>query len=113
MLVDSHDLQAAVFEAGIPEQMLQGLEDIDLAGIGVLPGPMRKVLGVSKPFLTPADFAGAVVGLQDSGVAAQTMLAVGATPSAVPTSADLDGLDAYEQQLASIETTTTTQPRST
>ena len=102
MLVDSHDLQAAVFEAGIPQQMLQGLEDMDLAGIGVLPGPMRKVLGVSKPFLTPADFAGAVVGLQDSGVAAQTMLAVGATPSAVPTSADLDGLDAYEQQLASI-----------
>ena len=31
---------------------------IDLVGIGVLPGPMRKVLGVTKPFLTPADFAG-------------------------------------------------------
>ena len=42
LLVDSHDLQAAVFEAGIPAEMIAGLDDIDLAGIGVLPGPMRK-----------------------------------------------------------------------
>ena len=62
MLVDSYELQAAVFEAGIPEQMLEGLDEIELAGIGVLPGPMRKVLGVSKPFVRPADFAGAIVG---------------------------------------------------
>ena len=102
LLIDSHDLQGVVFEAGIPEQMLAGLDDIELAGIGVLPGPMRKVLGVTKPFVRPADFVGAVVGVQDSGVAEQTMLSVGATARAVAPSADLDGLDAYEQQLGSI-----------
>jgi TRAP-type C4-dicarboxylate transport system substrate-binding protein len=102
MLIDSHELQAAVFEAGIPAQMLEGLDNIDLAGIGVLPGPMRKVLGVAKPFVQAADFAGAIVGLQASELAEQTMLALGATPRAVPSSTDLAGLDAYEQQLGSI-----------
>ncbi len=48
----------AVFEQGIPQQMLAGVADLDLVGIGVLPGPMRKLLGVSKPFLGPADFEG-------------------------------------------------------
>jgi TRAP-type C4-dicarboxylate transport system substrate-binding protein len=102
MLIDSYDLQRAVFDAGIPEQMLDGLKEIGLVGIGVLPGPMRKMLGVSKPFLRPADFAGAVIGTQDSAVAAQTMMAVGATPLAVPSSAQLAGLDGYEQALPSI-----------
>jgi TRAP-type C4-dicarboxylate transport system substrate-binding protein len=102
MLVDSYDLEAKVFEQGIPERMLDGVGELDLVGIGVLPGPMRKLLGVSKPFVRPADFAGQVVGLQDSAVADMTLRALGATPRAVPSSAELDGLNAYEQQLGAI-----------
>jgi TRAP-type transport system periplasmic protein len=102
MLVDSYDLQAAVFEAGVPDEMLEGLDEIDLVGIGALPGPMRKILGISEPFVDPADFVGKTVGLQDSALAADTLKALGATPRVVPSSADLDGLDAYEQQLSSI-----------
>jgi TRAP-type transport system periplasmic protein len=102
MLIDSYDLEAKVFEQGIPERMLEGVGELDLVGIGVLPGPMRKLLGVSKPFVRSGDFAGQVVGLQDSAVAAETLRALGATPRAVPSSAKLDGLDAYEQQLGSI-----------
>jgi TRAP-type C4-dicarboxylate transport system substrate-binding protein len=102
LLIDSHDLQGAVFEAGIPTEMLDGLETIDLAGVGVLPGPMRKPLGVAKPFVTPADYAAARVGVQDSAVAQQTFVALGATSQPVPSGTELDGLDAYEQQLASI-----------
>ena len=79
LLIDSHDLQAAVFEAGIPDEMLAGLDAIDLAGIGILPGAMRKMLGVSHPFVAPADFAGQLVGIQDSALSEQTMLALGAT----------------------------------
>ena len=102
LLLDSYDLEAKVFEQGIPERMLEGVGELDLVGIGVLPGPMRKLLGVSKPFVHSGDFAGQVVGLQDSAVAAATLRALGATPRAVPSSAKLDGLDAYEQQLGSI-----------
>ena len=45
---------------------------------------MRKVLGVSKPFVRPADFEGEVVGLQDSAVADASLRALGATPRPVP-----------------------------
>jgi len=103
LLIDSYELEAKVFEQGIPEQMLEGVEELDLVGIGVLPGPMRKLLGVSKAFVRPGDFAGEVVGLQDSAVADETLRALGGTPRPVPSSAKLDGLDAYEQQLSSIE----------
>ena len=102
LLVDSYDLEAKVFEAGIPDKMLKSVDEMDLVGIGVLPGPMRKVLGVSQPFASPADFVGHVVGIQDSAVAKQTFDALGATPKPVPAQAQLDGLDASEQQLSSI-----------
>ncbi len=102
MLVDSHDLQAEVFEEGIPQQMLAGLEQLDLVGVGVLPGPMRKVLGVEKAFTKPADFAGEVVGMQDSKVTELSFAALGATTKMLPSGADIDGIDAYEQQLSSI-----------
>jgi TRAP-type C4-dicarboxylate transport system substrate-binding protein len=102
LLVDSYDLQARVFEEGIPDEMLKAVDDQNLVGIGVLPGPMRKVLGVSRPYVAPGDFAGQVVGIQDSAVAKQTLDALGATPKPVPAEAPLDGLDGYEQQLSSI-----------
>ena len=84
MLVDSHDLQAAVFEAGIPEQMLEGVDELGLVGVGVLPGPMRKLLGTDHPYVVPADFADNVIGLQASGVAEQTFTALGATTTRLP-----------------------------
>jgi TRAP-type C4-dicarboxylate transport system substrate-binding protein len=102
LLVDSHDLQRAVFEEGIPEEMLAGVEKLDLVGVGALPGPMRKVLGVDAAFIDPNDFTGAVVGMQDSALAEETFRTLGATGKAVPSSAELDGLDGYEQQLGSI-----------
>ena len=58
LLIDSHDLQGRVFEEKIPERMLEGVSELDLVGIGVLPGPMRKVLGVSKPFARPRRLPG-------------------------------------------------------
>jgi TRAP-type C4-dicarboxylate transport system substrate-binding protein len=102
LLIDSYELERRVFEEGLPEEMLAEVESLDLVGVGVLPGPMRKVLGVSQPFVDPDDFDGQVVGLQDSAVAKAALEALGAIPTPVPAEAPLDGLDAYEQQLASI-----------
>ena len=50
----------------------------------------------------PGDFAGAVVGLQSSGVA-ERHCARWADPASSASSSPLDGLDAYEQQLSAIE----------
>jgi TRAP-type transport system periplasmic protein len=103
MLIDSLELEGKVFEAGLPQQVLPSLDQLDLVGVGILPGPIRKVLGVAKPFTTPADFKGQVVGIQASGVADQTFRALGGTTKAVPPGARLTGLDAYDQQLGSIQ----------
>ena len=63
---------------------------------------MRKLLGKDHPYVTVEDFAGAVVGLQASGVAEQTFTALGATTTRLPSGADISEVDGYEQQLASI-----------
>jgi TRAP-type C4-dicarboxylate transport system substrate-binding protein len=102
MLVDSYDLERRVFEAGIPNQMLIDVADTGVVGVGVLPGPMRKVMGLAKPFLTPADFAGARIAAQDSALTQTTLHTLGGTPVPVPGGVKLHGVDGYEQQLESI-----------
>jgi TRAP-type C4-dicarboxylate transport system substrate-binding protein len=102
MLVDSQALQAKVFAAGIPDRMAEHLEPAGVVSLGTLPGPMRKMLGLNKPFLRPSDFAGAVIGIQDSALTARSLTALGAVPKPVGPGASLDGLDGYEQQLGSI-----------
>ncbi len=102
LLVDSHALQAEVFGAGIPDAMLARLELDGITGLAVLPGPMRKLLGASKPYLSPPDFVGEEIGIQASEVAEATLTALGATSTPLPSSASIEGVDGYEQQLGSI-----------
>jgi TRAP-type C4-dicarboxylate transport system substrate-binding protein len=102
LLVDSHELQTAVFEAGIPEQMLKGLDELGLVGIGALPGPLFKILGKTHPYVTPADFGGKVVGIQSSGLHTDVFAALGATIELMPTGANISEVDGYAQQLGSI-----------
>jgi TRAP-type C4-dicarboxylate transport system substrate-binding protein len=102
LLVDSYALERKVFEAGIPRKMLAGVAKAGVVGVAVLPGPMRKLLGITRSFAGPADFSGQAIGLQDSDLASATLKALGATAHPVPAAAQLDGLDGYEQQLDSI-----------
>ncbi|MBI4944350.1 MAG: TRAP transporter substrate-binding protein DctP [Actinobacteria bacterium] len=102
MLVDSQALQARVFAAGIPDRMAEHLEPSGVVSLGTFPGPMRKMLGVNKSLVRPSDFAGAVIGIQDSELTARALTALGAVPKPVGPGASLDGLDGYEQQLGSI-----------
>lgn len=102
MLIDSNDLQQQVFDAGIPQEMMAGLDPLDVVGVGVLPGPLRTMLGVDRAFTAPSDFAGTTIGIQDSALTAMTFDAVGATTEKLPSSADISGVDGYEVQLSAI-----------
>jgi TRAP-type C4-dicarboxylate transport system substrate-binding protein len=102
LLVDSYELEARVFESGIPTSMLEGVEEIEVAGIGVLPGPMRRLLGISHPFLEPSDFDGQVIGGAENELSVQTFQALGARLEALPAGGSLEGLDATEQHLGAI-----------
>jgi TRAP-type C4-dicarboxylate transport system substrate-binding protein len=103
LLIDSYAAQERVLQSPLVGEMLAGLEPIGLVGLGVLPGPMRKPLGISKPLVAPADYAGLTIGVQQSLVADETMRALGARPVWVPGMAKIDRFDGIEQQTAAIE----------
>ncbi len=103
LLIDSHALQERVVQSPLVGEMLAGLEPIGLVGLGVLPGPMRKPLGISKPLVAPADYAGLTIGVQQSLVADETMRVLGARPIWFPAMGKIDSFDGIEQQTASID----------
>jgi TRAP-type C4-dicarboxylate transport system substrate-binding protein len=102
LLVDSYELEGRVFESGIPTSMLEGVDELGVVGVGVLPGPMRRVLGVSHPFLRPSDFEGQVIGGLEGELSVRTFEALGARLEVLPAGGSLEGLDATVQQLGSI-----------
>ena len=102
LLITSYALQDRVLRSPVTGQMLRGLRPLGLAGIGVLPGPLRKPLGMARPLLRPSDYAGLRMGVQ-SRVADATMRALGATPVWFPETRAMTGLDGIEEQISSIQ----------
>ena len=103
LLIDSYAVQERVLQSPLVGEMLAGLEPIGLVGLGVLPGPMRKPLGISKPLVAPADYDGLTIGVQQSLVADETMRVLGARPVWFPGMGKIDGFDGIEQQTAAID----------
>jgi len=103
LLIDSYALQQRVVEGPLIADMLEGLGSLGLVGLGVLPGPMRKPLGVTRPLAKPSDYKGLAVGIQRSGVADATFRALGARPVPFPSAGPITSFGAVEQQLRSIE----------
>src|SRR4051794_33956527 len=55
MLVDSIALEGQVLRSTITTPMLRALTPLGFAGLGVVPGPLRRPLGVTRPLVRPAD----------------------------------------------------------
>ena len=102
LLVDSYALQQAVLESDLEQAMLAGLEGTGLVGLGVLPGPLRRVAMAEGGFRAAGDLRGKLVGIQESEIATMTFEALGATTKSLPSGAVLGGEDAVEQQLESL-----------
>ncbi|MCA1678369.1 MAG: TRAP transporter substrate-binding protein DctP, partial [Actinobacteria bacterium] len=77
-LVDSYPLEERVVRSPLVKPMLRELGRVDLVGLGVLPGAMRRPLGIRRPLVKPGDFAGLRIAVQQSRVADATMRALGA-----------------------------------
>ena len=58
MLVDSYALESAVIESGMTEQMLDGLEDLGVVGLGVLPDGLREAGRGDRTHSRPGGLAG-------------------------------------------------------
>jgi TRAP-type C4-dicarboxylate transport system substrate-binding protein len=83
MLIDSYALQNAVIESGITDEMIQGLDDLGVVGLGVLPDGLRKPIGVTAPILGSADWQGITFGTLMSNSQAEAIRALGATPAQI------------------------------
>ena len=102
-LIDSYALQRRVLESSLTERMLEGLESLGLTGIAVVPGELRRPLGLSRALVRPADFRGARIGIRPAGVADATFAALGARAEgfrAIPEG--LAGFDGAESGVSTI-----------
>jgi len=100
-LIDSYALERKVLDSSIPGKMLQGLRPHGLAGLALLPGPLRRPLGFTRPLVAAASYRGARIGIRPSEVTAGIFRALGAIPVAQKQSntgqsiAGLTGVEAH------------------
>ena len=83
MLIESYALENAVIKSGITEEMMEGLDELGVIGLGVLPDGLRKPIGVTGPILGPPDWRGITFGTLRSNGQAKAIRALGATPAQV------------------------------
>jgi TRAP-type C4-dicarboxylate transport system substrate-binding protein len=104
LLIDSYPLQERVLESDLVEPMLEELQPLGLAGIGILPGAIRRPLGLRHRLAAPSDFSGLTIGTQQSRVADATMRALGAHPHRFPALVpSVDGIDGIEHSAGAID----------
>jgi TRAP-type C4-dicarboxylate transport system substrate-binding protein len=106
-LIDNITLERKVLDSSIPGMMLQGLRPHGLVGLALLPGPLRRPFGFTKPLLAASDYKGARIGIRPSGVTADIFRALGAIPVAQKQSnsgqstAGLTGIEAHANLIGS------------
>ena len=102
LLIDSYALEQRVLQSPLVGDMLDGLKPLGVVGVGVLPGPMRKPLGVS-PLVRPEDYRGKTIATARSRVAQQTLRALGASAKEIPVAGGIEAFDGVEQQVGAID----------
>jgi TRAP-type C4-dicarboxylate transport system substrate-binding protein len=103
LVVDSYALQREVLHSPAAEQILSGVEELDLEGVALLPGEFWRPLGVSRPLIAASDYRGATIGIRESDLSMRTFRALGATTDAYEPREDISSFDGVEADLASIE----------
>jgi TRAP-type C4-dicarboxylate transport system substrate-binding protein len=79
-LVTSDSALDAVVSDPVAGEMLAGLDELGLTGIGLIPEGLRHPAGVGEPLLEPADFVGVGIRTPLSELSWETLEALGATP---------------------------------
>jgi TRAP-type C4-dicarboxylate transport system substrate-binding protein len=102
-LIDSLALERQVLETPLPSRMLTGVDDAGVVGLAVLPGSLRRPVGISRALAAPKDFEGARIGIRPGALAEAALRAVGASAEAyAPGTVFLAGLDGAEFDVTSI-----------
>jgi TRAP-type C4-dicarboxylate transport system substrate-binding protein len=107
LLADYASVDAACRD-GIAREMLEPLDRLELVGLSVLPGALRKPFAFARQLLDPGDYAGTRFRIHESVVAEATCRALGATPVLLSKSelvarpeAKVDGMELHAEAIAS------------
>jgi hypothetical protein len=102
-LIDSYRLEDAVLASPLAGSMLEPLEALGLVGVGILPGELRRVVGIRKPFLRARDFRGATFGTTPARAAQATLRVLGARPTTIFIPRSLRQFDGIDFPITSLE----------
>jgi TRAP-type transport system periplasmic protein len=102
LLIDSYEAERAILHSPVPAAALKTLQPLGLEGVGVLPGPMRKLVAVKKAITEPADLQGLRTAFSGGPAAERALRTLGAEPIRVFSGAKWQGWDAAEAQLSAI-----------
>ena len=101
LLIDSLGQERRALATPHARQALQGVGRLDLVGLALLPGPLRRPFGLTRALVRPEDFEGAAMGLRLGRVAEDTYRTLGARPKPYHIGS-LAGLDGAELDLWTI-----------
>lgn len=103
LLIERPAVQAAVLHSEVATEMLSSLDGSGLTGIGILPGPMRHPVGVTRDLIDVADYDGASIATPPSVVVEKSLQALGATTTTTLfNGAPVTQFDGFDQQISSV-----------
>ena len=102
-LIDSYRLEDAVLASPLAHAMLEPLGAVGVVGVGILPGELRRVVGIRQPFLHARDFRGARFGTTPARAAHATLHLLGARPITIFIPRSLRQFDGIDFPITSFE----------
>jgi TRAP-type transport system periplasmic protein len=104
LLVDSFELQERVVTGDLGATMLAGVRAAGVEPVGLLPGPLKRPVGLARELRAPEDYGGAAIGMRPSAMHEATMRALGARVVARALQSALPpGLDGSEADLSQVD----------
>ena len=101
-LIDSAELERRVLQSEVSEQALAGTDKVGMVGLALMPGNLRRPIGLSRTLAGPEDYRGARVYTREGKVAAATLEALGARPSYGPLETWHVGVDGAEVDVGAV-----------
>jgi TRAP-type C4-dicarboxylate transport system substrate-binding protein len=96
-LIDSLSLERRALETPFARRALAGLRKMGVVGIALLPGSLRRPLGLTRALVRPQDYQGERIAIRLGNVARATFHALRATAAgSMPSAGDLSGFDGIE-----------------
>jgi TRAP-type C4-dicarboxylate transport system substrate-binding protein len=101
-LIDSVELEQRVLKSEVAERALAGTERLGMIGLALLPGELRRPVGLTRALAAPDDYRGARLYTREGRVAAATLEALGAQPAHGSLETWFEAVDGAEAHLAAL-----------